>query len=101
MSTTSSISGRSDATANGHSSLQTPSKGMENDNVELNSIRGEQTLPSPQCDLMQLARLGDIVAIQGLYDEGKFDPKYVDEEGITPLHVRCSSRHEIFCKARR
>ena len=73
---------------------------MEDENVELNSIRGQQTLPSSQLDLMQLARLGDIVTIQSLYDEGKFDPKYVDEEGITPLHVRCSSRHEIFCKAR-
>lgn len=38
-------------------------------------------------DIMQLARLGEIGAIQKLFDSGKFDAKYKDEQGITPLHV--------------
>ena len=38
-------------------------------------------------DLMQLARLGEIGAIQKLFDSGKFDATYKDEQGITPLHV--------------
>lgn len=39
-------------------------------------------------DIMQLARLGEISAIQKLFDGGKFDATYTDEQGITPLHVR-------------
>jgi hypothetical protein len=38
-------------------------------------------------DLMQLARLGEIGAIQKLFDSGRFDATYTDEQGITPLHV--------------
>ena len=38
-------------------------------------------------DIMQLARLGEVGPIQTLFDEGKYDAKYADEEGITPLHV--------------
>lgn len=39
-------------------------------------------------DVMQLARLGEIGAIQKLFDTGKCDATYRDEQGITPLHVR-------------
>ncbi|KAJ8111680.1 hypothetical protein OPT61_g5780 [Boeremia exigua] len=39
-------------------------------------------------DLMQLARLGEIGAIQKLFDTGRFDATFTDEQGITPLHVR-------------
>jgi hypothetical protein len=39
-------------------------------------------------DIMQLARLGEIGAVQKLFDSGKFDATYTDEQGITPLHVR-------------
>lgn len=39
-------------------------------------------------DLMQLARLGEMAAIQKLFDSGKYDATYKDEQGITPLHVR-------------
>jgi palmitoyltransferase ZDHHC13/17 len=38
-------------------------------------------------DLMQLARMGEIGAIQRLFEKGKFSATYKDEEGITPLHV--------------
>jgi len=38
-------------------------------------------------DLMQLARLGEIGAIQKLFDKGKYSATYKDEEGITALHV--------------
>lgn len=41
-------------------------------------------------DIMQLARLGEIAAIQKLFDSGKYDATYKDEQGITPLHVRIS-----------
>jgi hypothetical protein len=38
-------------------------------------------------DIMQLARIGDLPAMEKLFDSGKFDATYCDEEGITPLHV--------------
>ena len=44
------------------------------------------TLPVER-DIMQLARLGEIRAIQKLFDNGDYDATYKDEEGITPLHV--------------
>jgi hypothetical protein len=43
----------------------------------------------PEEDIMQLARLGDIQAIEQLYESEKFDVTYCDGEGITPLHVNC------------
>ena len=46
----------------------------------------EDKLPLHE-DIMQLARLGEIGPIQTLFDTGKFDAKYKDDEGITPLHV--------------
>jgi hypothetical protein len=42
-------------------------------------------------DIMQLARLGDVAAVQKLFDSGKFDGQYCDGEGITPLHVFAQS----------
>jgi len=37
---------------------------------------------------MQVARVGDIAAMEKLFESGEFDATYADEEGITPLHVR-------------
>lgn len=39
-------------------------------------------------DIMQMARLGDIPAMEKLFESQGYDPTYTDEEGITPLHVR-------------
>jgi palmitoyltransferase ZDHHC13/17 len=44
-----------------------------------------------QTDIMQLARVGDIPAMQKIFDAGEFDATYSDGEGITPLHVRSVS----------
>lgn len=38
-------------------------------------------------DLMQLARFGEIAAIEKLFDSGKYNANYKDEQGVTPLHV--------------
>lgn len=45
---------------------------------------------NPQPDIMQLARVGDIVGMEKLFESGEFDATYSDDEGITPLHVRTS-----------
>ena len=46
-------------------------------------------------DVMQLARLGELGAIQKLFDSGKCDATYRDEQGITPLHVQCPSCSQL------
>jgi palmitoyltransferase ZDHHC13/17 len=62
-----------------------------NDDVQLNNIapNGEASKPSMPIeeDIMQLARLGEVGAMQKLFDSKKYTAKYHDEEGITPLHV--------------
>lgn len=56
--------------------------------VELKEMApGRPALPV-EVDIMQLARLGEVGAIQKLFDSGRYDANYKDEQGITPLHVR-------------
>lgn len=56
--------------------------------VELKDMADKKPNLPLEEDIMQLARLGEIGAIQKLFDGGKFDATYKDEQGITPLHVR-------------
>ena len=76
-------------TANGRASAASPNPPLED--VELKNVSHEDTkLPLPiEEDLLQLSRLGEIGAIQKLFDSGKFKATYKDEEGITALHVCC------------
>ena len=57
-------------------------------NMELEDVGPQEDKLPLHEDVMQLARVGEIVAIQKLFHEGKVDAKYRDKEGITPLHVR-------------
>ena len=74
------------AFANGKPSVASP-KESSTGHVELDDVQGAQTTVPIQEDIMQLARLGEVAAIQALFDSGKFDSSYKDEQGITPLHV--------------
>lgn len=56
--------------------------------VELEDMADKKPSLPIEEDIMQLARLGEIAAIQKLFDGGKFDATYRDDQGITPLHVR-------------
>ena len=62
-------------------------KMAEAQEVELEGTGAEEKKLPLHKDIMQLARLGEIGPIKTLFDEGKFDAKYKDEENITPLHV--------------
>ncbi|EAS35590.2 palmitoyltransferase akr1 [Coccidioides immitis RS] len=78
-----------------------PEHRTQNGDVELKDINsrneGERALPIEE-DIMQLARLGEIGAIQKLFESGKYDAKYRDEEDITPLHwAAINNRYEL-CK---
>ena len=63
------------------------SEANPNENGSLS--KAEDKLPLHE-DVMQLARLGEIGPIQKLFDDGKYEANFKDEEGITPLHVRIS-----------
>jgi hypothetical protein len=60
--------------------------GVELKDMESGSGVAKASLPIEE-DIMQLARLGEIAAMQKLFDTKKFSAKYKDEEGITALHV--------------
>ncbi|EEP76066.1 palmitoyltransferase akr1 [Uncinocarpus reesii 1704] len=83
-------SSASSSTLSRKGSGDSPEHGARHDAVELKDINsgngGEELLPIEE-DIMQLARLGEIPAIQKLFESGKFDAKYRDAEDITPLHV--------------
>ena len=72
---------------NGKGSSLAPQLSVDDGNVEMKNIATAEPALDASQDIMQLARLGDIPAIQKLYDLGAFTPLYCDDEGITPLHV--------------
>lgn len=72
--------------ANGKASAAPPKVASEN-TVELDEIGPSEDKLPLQEDIMQLARLGEIDPIQTLFEKGKFDARYKDQEDITPLHV--------------
>jgi len=61
-----------------------------NSEMEMGSLPADAANPpaAPDSDIMQVARVGDIAAMEKLFESGEFDATYADEEGITPLHVR-------------
>jgi hypothetical protein len=71
---------------NGKASVVAP-KLSDDNHVELEEIIHQAQDFSPEDDIMQLARMGDVQGIEKLYDSGKYDAQYCDAEGITPLHV--------------
>lgn len=84
------------ALANGKASAAPP-KATGGNSVELDKMAThENKLPLHE-DIMQLARLGEIGPIQTLFETGKFNAKYKDQEDITPLHV---SQDMISCEVR-
>lgn len=66
------------------------------------TVAGEQAAPGAslpiESDIMQLARLGEIGAMQKLFDTKKFNAKHKDEEGITPLHWAAINNQYAMCR---
>lgn len=71
-------------------------KVTEDHNADSEETRVEEKKLPLHEDIMQLARLGEIGPIKTLFDEGKYHPKYKDEEDITPLHVGFSKTTSIY-----
>ncbi len=72
---------------NGKASAAAPKLSDNDDNVEMKNMLSSGPEAHLDEDIMQLARIGNIPAIQKLFDVGKFHPTYCDPQGITPLHV--------------
>jgi len=69
---------------------------MLNNEMELGTLPGDAAQP----DIMQMARIGDIVGMEKLFQGGEYDATYTDEEGITPLHVSWLPSPQIRSKVR-
>lgn len=82
----SAFSKRSPTSSNGKASVAPP-KATVDEHVELKDMLPTTPTLSIEEDIMQLARMGELSAIQKLIDGGKFGVDFTDEEGITPLHV--------------
>jgi ankyrin repeat protein len=66
---------------------------------EMQKLEHDDTRPplAPENDVMHLARLGEIGAIQKLFENIKVDATYRDEQGITPLHWAAIKGHYALC----
>lgn len=90
--------------APGHNrkSSTSPLKATQQDaSVELKAMKPDRegvrgSIPLGE-DIMQIARIGEVPAMQRIFEEKKLTARYKDEEGITPLHVRtCHYRSSLF-----
>lgn len=82
---------------NGKASAVAP-KLSDDNHVELEEIIHEGQDLSPEEDIMQLARMGDVQGIGKLFDSGKYDGQYCDAEGITPLHWAAINNRYALCQ---
>jgi len=75
---------------------------LESPDVEMGRLNGADGAPSAdtpaQPDIMQLARTGDVAAMQALFDDEEYDATYTDDEGITPLHWAAINNQYAMCK---
>ncbi|OAQ86067.1 palmitoyltransferase akr1 [Purpureocillium lilacinum] len=71
-----------------------------NSEMEMGSLPADAANPpaAPDSDIMQVARVGDIAAMEKLFESGEFDATYADEEGITPLHWASINNQYAMCK---
>ncbi|KAF1832528.1 hypothetical protein BDW02DRAFT_502747 [Decorospora gaudefroyi] len=79
------------------SAAQPEANGLPTGDHELDEMRDSKPSLPIEEDIMQLARLGEIGAIQKLFDRGEFDATYKDEQGITPLHWAAINNHYALC----
>ncbi|RSM13081.1 Palmitoyltransferase AKR1 [Fusarium oligoseptatum] len=68
-----------------------------NSEVEMGSLPGDDS-QNQQDDIMQVARIGDVPAMEKLFESGEYDATYSDDEGITPLHWAAINNQYAMCK---
>ncbi|CAK4030844.1 Palmitoyltransferase akr1 [Lecanosticta acicola] len=67
------------------------------DKVELSDLDSSPPPLPVEQDLWQLSRLGEIRAVQKLFDSGRYTAKSTDEQGITALHWAAINGHHALC----
>ncbi|KAI0846018.1 ankyrin [Daldinia vernicosa] len=83
--------------------IQPSSKGpaaapkLNSQEMEMGNLPSGDPPPS-EPDIMQIARVGDIVAMEKLFETSDFDATYTDDEGITPLHWAAINNQYAMCK---
>ncbi|KAI0602944.1 hypothetical protein F4775DRAFT_5180 [Biscogniauxia sp. FL1348] len=83
--------------------IQPSSKGnaatpkLNSQDMEMGNLSGSDASPA-EPDIMQIARLGDIPAMEKLFESSDFDATYTDGEGITPLHWSAINNQYGMCK---
>ena len=60
---------------------------VNSQDVELKRIPSTPPAIDPEEYIMQLARIGHLAGVQRLFESGRFDATFKDEQAITPLHV--------------
>ncbi|KAJ5546998.1 hypothetical protein N7494_004583 [Penicillium frequentans] len=103
MSTKTSPSETLGSSPSGQSSGSTPTGNGStplNTDVELTSMQPNAPRPSIPLgeDIMQLARIGEIGAMQNLFATKKLTANHKDAEGITPLHWAAINNQYAMCK---
>lgn len=71
--------------------IQPPAKSTKaepqvNSDMEMGNLPNGNAV-NPAEDIMQISRIGDIPAMEKLFQSDKYDATYSDDEGITALHV--------------
>ncbi|KAI1803050.1 ankyrin [Daldinia bambusicola] len=83
--------------------IQPSSKGpaaapkLNSQDMEMGNLPGGDP-PASEPDIMQIARVGDIVAMEKLFESSDYDATYTDDEGITPLHWAAINNQYAMCK---
>ncbi|KDN66378.1 hypothetical protein CSUB01_06837, partial [Colletotrichum sublineola] len=67
-----------------------------NNELEMGSIGVDA--PPAENDIMQIARVGDVPAMEKLFESGEYDATFTDDEGITPLHWAAINNQYAMCK---
>ncbi|KAI2616693.1 ankyrin [Hypomontagnella submonticulosa] len=83
--------------------IQPSSKGtaaapkLNSQDMEMGNLPTGDAPPS-EPDIMQIARVGDIPAMEKLFESSELDATYTDDEGITPLHWAAINNQYAMCK---
>ncbi|KAI0018985.1 hypothetical protein F4780DRAFT_748724 [Xylariomycetidae sp. FL0641] len=69
---------------------------LNSQDMEMGDLPGASAPPAP--DIMQIARVGDLHAMEKLFESDDYDATYQDDEGITPLHWSAINNQYAMCK---
>ncbi|KAI0006473.1 hypothetical protein F4779DRAFT_21919 [Xylariaceae sp. FL0662B] len=69
---------------------------LNSEDMEMGDLPGNG--PSSTSDIMHAARIGDIPAMEKLFQDSEYDATFTDDEGITPLHWAAINNQFAMCR---